>query len=109
MKIYPAPEEEYTHESWEILVDLEDDLNDWGVRHGSIRWSGVIPLQSLAKANVWGLTMPGPAWPSSLHLNTCSPADVHVWDTMCHECVLNTRSVDSQRRVGPFTFHPSKP
>lgn len=32
VKIYPAPEEEYTHDSWEILVDLEDDLNDWGVR-----------------------------------------------------------------------------
>lgn len=31
IKIYPAPEEEYTHESWEILVDLEDELNDWGV------------------------------------------------------------------------------
>lgn len=33
MKIYPAPEEEYAHGSWEILVDLEDETNDWGVRH----------------------------------------------------------------------------
>ncbi len=34
MKIYPAPEEEYAYGSWEILVDLEDETNDWGVRHG---------------------------------------------------------------------------
>eukprot|EP00752_Nemacystus_decipiens_P002207 g2098.t1 len=30
VKIYPAPEEEFTHASWEILVDLEDEINDWG-------------------------------------------------------------------------------
>lgn len=36
VKIYPAPEEAYTHESWEILVDIEDEVNSWGVRHDLI-------------------------------------------------------------------------
>lgn len=33
MKIYPAADEAYTHTSWEILVDIEEDVNDWAVRH----------------------------------------------------------------------------
>ncbi|CAM9247557.1 unnamed protein product [Ectocarpus sp. 12 AP-2014] len=30
VKIYPAPESAHTHGSWEILVDIKDDVNAWG-------------------------------------------------------------------------------
>ncbi|CBJ30919.1 conserved unknown protein [Ectocarpus siliculosus] len=30
VKIYPAPESAHTHGSWEIFVDIKDDVNAWG-------------------------------------------------------------------------------
>lgn len=59
VKIYPAPEDAYTHGAWEILIDIEDEVNSWGVRHSlfdSCSCSGGVLLpSSLTKSNHSGI------------------------------------------------------